>query len=420
MQRPARLAVPTVCLFILALVPAAVRGQLIKSFSSFDGGTLRIDFGGLEKVGNRVRPCQMHQEIEPTSSGGDQASVTVAVPRLSGPTPEELQGRALVEKGMQAFSESRWAEAIKHLSKALAYLPNEASIGKTLTAAQVGLRYEELAERGDAEAAKRASEDASRLAVGVERLFEALIALRLEASQVLIDRGQFQAAVKLSARTDFVFDSSVVDLRQARQGIVDFDVLKPPVSRTGRIEFTSPPRRTESPIRQKARRLLEHPAVEAVMFYERMGDAIGYAPSEAERQDRYSDPVTRAVADHLDIDLRNATREEKAYVAQKTREVWSAYDRNKALQEAETSEVGQRSVLEFNGLLDRLKGQGILRSGEDLMAKEKKDPTFRALMKSEVKAIVLEDSVGRREAARGSFDRLLGDVGSILERKGKQ
>ena len=156
------------------------------------------------------------------------------------------------------------------------------------------------------------------------------------------------------------------------------------------------------------------------MFYERMGDAIAYTPSEAERQDRYSDPVTRAVADHLNINLRNATREERDFVAQKTREVWAAYDRNKSLQEAENSEVGRRSVQTFNAMLDKLKGQGILKPGEDLLAKEKKDPTFRALMKSEVKAIVLEDNVGRREVTRSSFDNLLGDVASILERKGRQ
>ena len=156
------------------------------------------------------------------------------------------------------------------------------------------------------------------------------------------------------------------------------------------------------------------------MFYERMGDAIDYTPSESERQDRYSDPVTRAVADHLNINLRNATREERDYVAQKTREVWSAYDRNKAQQETENVEVGQRSIRTFNAMMDKLKGQGIVKPGEDLLAKEKKDPTFKALMKSEVKAIVLEDNVGRREVTKSSFDKLLGDVASILERKGKQ
>ena len=152
---------------------------------------------------------------------------------------------------MQAFSESRWAEAIEHLSKALTSLPNDVAIGKTLTAAQIGLRYEELAARADEEAAKQASEDAIRLGVGVERLSEALNSLRLEASQALIDRGQFQAAVRLSTRADFVFDSSVVDLRQARQGVVDFEVLKPPASRAGRIDFSPPPRRTEAPSRQE-------------------------------------------------------------------------------------------------------------------------------------------------------------------------
>jgi hypothetical protein len=420
MPRSARLSVLTLGVLIFALSPAAASGQLIKSFSSFDGGTLRIDFGGLEKVGSRIRPRQMHQEIEPTTPGADQTAVSIPIPVRSGPTPEEIQGRALVEKGMRAFSEARWAEAIELLGKALTYLPRDVAIGKTLTAAQIGLRYEEQAERSAEEAARQASEDASRLGVGVERLSEALNSLRLEASQALIDRGQFQAAVRLSTRADFVFDSSVVDLRQARQGVVDFEVLKPPASRSGRIDFSTPPRRSEAPGRQRARQLLDHPAVEAVMFYERVGDAIGYAPSEAERQDRYSDPVTRAVADHLNINLRNATREERDFVAQKTREVWNAYDRSKARQDAENSEVGQRSVQTFNAMLDRLKGQGILKPGEDLLAKEKKDPTFRALMKSEVKAIVLEDNVGRREVTKNSFDKLLGDVGSILERKGKQ
>ena len=420
MQRPARLAVLTICLLVFVLFPAAARGQLIKSFSSFDGGTLRIDFGGLEKVGNRIRPRQMHQEIDPTPTSGDQAPVSIPVPPPSGPSPAELQGRALVEKGMRAFSEARWAEAIEFLGKALTYLPQDVAIGKTLTAAQIGLRYEEQAQQADEEAAKRASDDAIRLGVGIERLSEALNSLRLEASQVLIDRGQFQAAVRLSTRADFVFDSSVVDLRQARQGVVNFEVLKPPASRAGRIDFSPPPRRTEAPSRQKARQLLDHPAVEAVMFYERMGDAIDYTPSESERQDRYSDPVTRAVADHLNINLRNAAREERDYVAQKTREVWSAYDRNKAQQETENVEVGQRSIRTFNAMMDKLKGQGIVKPGEDLLAKEKKDPTFKALIISEVKAIVLEDNVGRREVTKSSFDKLLGDVASILERKGKQ
>lgn len=414
MRGPARLFVLTLGFLIGIAFPGDARGQLIKSFSSFDGGTLRIDFGGLEKVGRRIQPCQMHQEIDPFS-------YQAAPPTPQGePSPEILQGRALVEIGMRAFSGSRWEEAVKNLAQALTYLPGDLAVGKTLAAAQIGLRYEEQARRSDEESARREAEDAGRLGEGVERLAEALNALRLEASRALVDRGQFEAAVGLSARTDFVFDSSVVDLRQARQGKVDFEVLRPPVSREGQIEFSRRPRRADSPIRREARQLLDHPAVESVIFYERIGDALGYTPSEEERRDRYSDPVTRAVAERLNIDLRRATPEERALVAQKTREIWSAYDRTKARQEEETSEVARRSVQSFNDMLAKLQRQGILKPGEDLQAKEKSDPMFRAVIQSEVKAIVLEDDVGRRETTRNSFDRLLAEVGSILERKGKQ
>jgi tetratricopeptide (TPR) repeat protein len=316
----------------------------------------------------------MHQEIEYDQAPAElRQQADAAVQTSNEPSPEVLRGRALVDQGMKAFGESRWADTIEALRQALAFLPNDPAICKTLTMAQMALHYEEMAAKSDQEAARRAAEDSVRVGIDIERLSDALSALRLEASEALVDQGRFESAVGLSERTDFLFDSSVVDLRQARQGIV---------------------------------------------IFEGMGEAISYRPSAEERQDRFSDPVTRAVADRLGIPLGSATPEERAYVERKTREVWEAYDRSKAAQAAATSDVAKRSVEAFKELIGRLESQGILKPGENVLAKEKSDPTFRALMRSEVKAIVLEDNVGRRETARSSFDKLLGDVASVLERRG--
>ncbi len=406
-------------IFVFGLAAAPAAGQSIKSISGWSGTTLRIDFGGLERVGRGFRPRQMHQEIEYDQAPAELRQQADAAAQTSNePSPEVLKGRALVDQGMKAFGESRWAETIEALRQALAFLPNDPAIGKTLTMAQMALHYEEMAAKADQEAARRAAEDSVRVGIDLERLSDALSALRLEASEALVDQGRFESAVGLSERTDFLFDSSVVDLRQARQGIVNFEALRPPKSPTGELGFAPPPRRAEAPAVQKARRLLDDPAVESVMFFERMGEAISYKPSAEERQDRFSDPVTRAVADRLGIPLGSATPEERAYVAQKTRQVWDAYDRNKAAQAAATSDVAQKSVEAFKELIGRLESQGILKPGENVLAKEKADPTFRALMRSEVKAIVLEDNVGRRETARSSFDKLLGEVASVLDRRG--
>jgi hypothetical protein len=401
---------------LLGLLPEALPGQSIKSFTGWQGGgTLRIDFGGLREVGRGVRPCQMTEEIAETEFSSGQADFSPPPRTPSEPSPEALRGRAFVEKGMQAFSGSRWAEAIELLRQAQALLPGDVAVGRTLAAALIGLQYEEQARAADERAAGRAAEDSARVGAAIERLSEALNALRLAASQTLVDKGQFQSAIALSESDDFIFDSSVVDLRHVRQGIVDFAPLKPPASRTGRVDFSPPPRRAETPARQRARRFLDNPAVEAVMFYEGMGQALGYTPSEADHQGRYAGPVMRAVADRLRIDLRNPTVEEREYVERKTREVWEAYDRNKARQGADTAAVARQSIQEFEALVEKLKSQGILKPGEDILAKEKRDPMFSALMKSEVRAIVLEDNVGRREIARNSFDKLLADVGSVLE-----
>ena len=419
MIRSARGLWPVIALVSFTLgVAVPAPGQSIRSFSGWSGTTLRIDFGGLEKVGRGFRPRQMHEDVDYAQASPEvREQADAAVQRSNEPSPEVLRGRALVDQGMKAFAEARWADTIESLRQALALLPGDPAIGKTLTMAQMALHYEELAAKADREAAQRAADDSVRVGIGIERLSDALNALRLEASEALIEQGRFESAVELSGRTDFIGDSSVVDLRQARQGIVNFDALKPPSTRTGGLGFTPPPRRAEAPAAQKARKLLDDPAVESVMFFERMGEAISYRPSAEESRDRFSDPVTRAVADRLGIPLGRATLEERAYVEQKTREVWEAYDRNKAAQAAASSDVARKSVEAFKELVGRLESQGILKPGENIPAKEKADPTFRALMRSEVKAIVLEDSVGRREAARSMFDALLGDVASVLDRR---
>jgi hypothetical protein len=401
---------------VLVAGPAAVRAQ-IKSFTGWKGATLSIDFGGLREVGGRVRPCQGHYEVDDARGVVSQDVAQAAAQLSEQQAAEAVRGQALAEEGMRAFGEARWAEAIDRLRQAQALRPDDIALGKSLASAQIALRYEELAQQRDAEGARQAAEDSQRLGLGIGRLSEALRSLRLEASQTLIDQGQFQSAITLSGRTDFVYDSSVVDLRQARQGVVDFERLKPPISRTGQVDFAPPPKRTEPPARQKARRLLDHPDVAAVIFYENMGDALGYRPSEAERLDRYADPVTRAVADSLNIFLDRATPEERAYVEQKTREVWQVYDRNKATQQREESAVAKRSVEAFDIILRKLEAKGLLKPGENVLEKEKKDPVFRALMASEVKAVVLEDDAGRREVSRTAFDRLLTDVGGTLKRR---
>jgi tetratricopeptide (TPR) repeat protein len=405
---------------ILGILPSTLRCQSIKSFSGWQGTTLRIDFGGLEKVGRSVRPCQIHQEIEYSEAALNTEGGSPQLRTSAEPSPETLRGRAFVERGMAAFSEARWAEAADLLRQALALLPEDPAVQRTLASALIGLGYEEAALRSDEQAARQAAEDSVRVGLAIERLSDTLNAIRLEASQSLIDQGQFQNAVSLSGHTDFITDSSVVDLREARQGVVNIEALRPPDSRSGRIEFARPPRSPATPVQQRARRFLADPAVEAVMFNERAGEAVGYLPAPSERQDRYADPVQRAVADYLHIDLRNATAAERDYVEQKTREVWNVYDDSRARQEAACARVAQQSLQAFNQLVEKLTREGILKPGENLRAREQSDPTFRELMASEVRAIVLEDDVGRREVTQAAFGQLLGSVSAVLERKGQR
>ncbi len=376
-------------------------------------------FGSLRLSGShRVEPCQRtsraDREITWNNEEGDP--IPVQSPQ---PSPEAVRGRALADKGAQAFAEGRWAEAADYLRQALVLMPGDAAISMTLAAAMVGLDMEAMARRADEAKDRQRAEDTVRLASDIDRLTAALDALRHEACQSLLDRGRYEAAVRLPARTDFILDSSVVDLRHVRQGVVDFEAVKPAGARTGNVGFSTPLRAAEPPQTQRVRSLLSSPAVEAVIFNERMGEAVGYRLTDEERRERTGDPVQRAVADSLGIDLGRASAADRALVERKTREMWGAYDKRMSEKSETKAGIARQSLQTFNAMMDRLKAQGLLKPGENLQEKEKNEAWFRDLVKSEVGAIVLEEETNRRETDRRSFDKMLGDVGAVLGGKGR-
>ncbi len=376
-------------------------------------------FGSLRLSGSHhIEPCQRtsraDRDITWTNDEGNPIPV-----RSPQPSPEAIRGRALADKGAQAFAEGRWAEAADYLRQALALMPGDAAVSMTLASAMVGLDMEAMARRADEAKDRRLAEDTVRLASDIDRLTAALDTLRHEACQSLLDHGRYEAAVRLPARADFVIDSSVVDLRHVRQGVVDFEAVKSPGTRTGNVGFSTPVRTAEPPQTERARALLSSPAIEAVIFDERMGEAVGYKLTDEERQERTADPVQRAVADHLGIDLGHASASDRALVERKTREMWSAYDKRMGEKSEAKAGIANQSLQTFNALMDRLKAQGLLKPGENLQEKEKNEAWFRDLIKSEVSAIVLEEETNRRETDRNSFDKMLGDVGAVLGGKGR-
>ena len=401
---------------LLAVLVSAAGAQ--KRFSISMPGGPTLSFGGLRLENSRVRPVERTVPVERFQDFADQSS-SPPPPPANQPSPEVLQGRALAEQGMKAFYDARWADAIGLLKQAQSVLPpGDASVSLTLASAQIGLNMEALAQKGERDAAQRTAEDNVQLAKELDRLTQTLDTLRQRACQSLIDQGQFEAAVSLPTRTDFVIDSSVVDLRQARSGVVNFDVLKPPVSRSGDVGFSPPAARAEAPGIHKARLFLDSPAVEAVMFDAQISEVLGYQRSAEEGQDRFGGPVMRAVADRLNIDLDRATRQERTLVRLKAEEIWGAYDAHNRERSEETAGVAQRSVQAFQDMIERLKSQGVIRPGEDYIAKEKNDPAFRARLKAEAKAIVLEEESARRQANREAFHKMLGDVAAIFEKRG--
>ncbi len=399
----------------LALVSQA--GAQLKHFSM--PGTsisISVDFGSLRLDHGRVTPCRRSDRDDWTPPN-NQLAPPPPPPQPDLRAQEVQRAKNIFNQGMNAFMASHWVEAIRYLEQALSILPEDPAIKRTLTSAKAGLNCEELQRLAVERAEQRVAEDTAHTLHGVDLLNDSLDTMRQQASQNLIDRGQFEAAVNLPAYTDFVYDSSVVDLREARQGVVNFEVLKPPASRTGNVEFSQPVARHVSPETQKARRLLDNPALESVIFFERMGDALAYTPSAEERAGRFADPVTKAVADSLSIDLGSASAEELARVRQKTQEIWDVYDSLNAQRGEQNAGIYQQSVKSFRDLLGRLTAKGVIKPGENLLAREKADPGFRDMMKAEVKAIVLEEEISRREADRSSFDKLLGGVGAVLEGK---
>jgi hypothetical protein len=399
------------------LAPAAAPSGNVTINAGFT--SISIDFGGLKNVGKSVQPTQKHIRADQIEKVSGQPVISIPAQKPNEQSPEALRGRALLDQGMKAFSEKRWADASELLRQASALLRDNPAIQLTLANAQIGLRYEESVRQADERAAKRIAEDKVQTTGNLDHLLQAMDNLRQEASQSLINNGQFEAAVRLPSHADFIIDSSVVDLRQARSGVVNFDVLKPPVSRTGDVGFNPPPVKVEPPGVQTARKCFLDIAMEKALFEAQISEALGYAQSVEERQNRYSDPVMRAVADRLGIDLGNATREQRDSVRQKTEKIWNAYDAHNRLRFSETGEVVNRSMQTFGAMIERLKSQGIIKPGENYLVKEKNDPVFKELLRAEVKAIVLEEESARRQANRAAFDRMLADVGAILERKGK-
>ncbi len=251
-------------------------------------------------------------------------------------------------------------------------------------------------------------------ALGV--LGQALTSLRVEAGQGLVNQGEFEAAIQLPTRADFMVDSSVVDLRD-RQGLVNFEVLKPPPSVIGDVQFATVAPKAEPPRLRKARKLLDDPALESVIFSERMGEAIGYQPEEQDKRGRLADPVTRAVAHSLGIDLRHASAGQRALVQRKTREIWNAYDKGQAQQADMNAQLRDRSLNDYKAYLAKLTDQGLVKPEEDLQERERNYPAFGNLMRSQANRIILNEEITRRETDRQAFDRLLSDVHTILEVK---
>lgn len=385
---------------------------------SWEHGT--ASFGSLRLSGShRVEPCQRTSRADRDITWNNDEGDPIPVQTTPQPSPEEIRGQALADKGAQAFAAGRWAEAADYLRQALALRPGDAAIAMTLTSALVGLDMEAMARRADEAKERRSAEDSVRVASDIDRLTAALDALRHEACQSFIDHGRYEAAVRLPARADFVIDSSVVDLRHVRQGVVDFEAVKSTGSRTGNVAFSTPVRTAEAPQTQKVRALLVSPAIEAVIFSERMGEAVGYKLTDEERQERTGDPVQRAVADYLGIDLGRASASDRALIERKTREMWGAYDKRVSEKSETKAGIANQSLQTFNALMDRLKAQGLLKPGENLQEKEKNEAWFRDLVKSEVSAIVLEEEINRRETDRKSFDKMLSDVGAVLGGKGR-
>lgn len=384
----------------------------------WEGGT--VSFGSLRLSGShRVEPCQRTSRADRDITSNNAEENPIPVETTPQPSPETIRGQALADKGAQAFAAGRWAEAADYLGQAQALLPNDPAIAKTLVAAMAGLSMEAEARRADEAKVQRSAEDSLRVASDIDRLTAALDTLRHEACQALLDRGRYEDAVRLPTRVDFVTDSSVVDLRHVRQGVVDFAKTESPATRMGDIHFSTSARPAEAPQVQRVRALIDNPAVEAVIFNERMGEAVGYKLTDDERQERTGDPVQRAVADYLGINLGRASSAERALVERKTREMWGAYDKRMTEKSETKAGIANQSLQTFNALMDRLKAQGLVKPGENLVEKEKNEAWFRDLLKSEVSAIVLEEEANRRETDRKSFDRMLGDVSAVLGGKGQ-
>ena len=367
-----------------------------------------ISVGSLRLSGQRLEPVELPYDPGPVAVTGGSSSA---------PSAEAVrQGEVLRQQALEAFGKARWAESIGLLQQALQMRPDDEALIKTLASARIALRWAELQERNAQETRQQAARDQVQVAGGLARLSEALASLRQQDSQYLIDRGEFEAALRLPTQADFMIDSSVVDLRD-RQGVVNFAVLAPPPSVTGDVRFSTLAPRTEAPSLRKARKLLDSPALQSALFDERMGDAIGYHQVERAPSRRLDDPVLRAVADSLGIDLRHASGSQRALVKRKAQELWKAYDRSHARQAERDAELRDQSLNEYKAYLTKLTDQGIIRPDEDLRARERDYPAFGNLLRSQANRILLNEEVTRREIDRGAFDQLLSDVHSTMGAK---
>ena len=194
-------------------------------------------------------------------------------------------------------------------------------------------------------------------------------------------------------------------------------MLKPPPSVIGDLRFATVSPKGEPPRLRKARKLLDDPTIESVIFFERIGEAIGYQQEEQAESRRLADPVTRAVAHSLGINLRHASAGQRELVQRKTREIWNAYDKRHAQQADMNAQLRDRSLDEYKAYVAKLTDQGIVKPDEDLQERERNYPAFGNLMRSQANRIILNEEITRRETDRQAFDRLLSDVHTILEVK---
>ena len=189
---------------LVALIAVAYAGNItMPGGPTISVGSVRLSGG------HHLEPVQMPYDPGPAASRGNQQAA---------PGDEDRrEGERLRQKAMEAFSQARWAESIPLLEQALQKLPHDEALTKTLSSALIALRWVQFEEATARAARQRADVNAGQVTDALGVLGQALTSLRLEAGQGLVNQGEFEAAIQLPTRADFMADSSVVDLpRPAR------------------------------------------------------------------------------------------------------------------------------------------------------------------------------------------------------------